>query len=106
MLDAALAEGDAEEERSAAASCGEAWGLAKPFATVETIATVETRALGLHVPPQQPLEEKGRGRNVQPFGCVLRPLFLWCILPRDVRTESLFASSWIFRIKPLRVMHF
>ena len=28
---------------------------------------------------------------------------LWCSLPRDVRTESLFANYWVFRIKPLTV---
>ena len=29
--------------------------------------------------------------------------FIWCMLPRDGRTEQLFANSWVFRIKPLEV---
>ena len=31
---------------------------------------------------------------------------LGCMLPRDVRTESLFVDQWVFRIKPLKVIHF
>ena len=29
--------------------------------------------------------------------------FLCCILTRAVRTEPLFANSWVFRMKPLKV---
>ena len=35
-----------------------------------------------------------------------KPRTLCCILPRDVWTEQLFANSWVFRIKPLEVIHF
>ena len=28
--------------------------------------------------------------------------FLWCVMPRDVRTEQLLAK-WVFRIEPLKV---
>ena len=31
---------------------------------------------------------------------------LWGMLPRDVRTEQLFANSLVFRIKPLNVKTF
>ena len=47
---------------------------------------------------------KGWGvRKIWEMGSRRASRLLWRILPRDVRTEQLFAHSWVFRIKPLKI---